>query len=288
MTVDLNPQEFSLLSQFIEQKSGISLKENKAYLIKNRLSHLVTEYGCRSFAEFYFRLRNEPERSPMVISVVDAITTGETSWFRDRHPFRILRDRFFPEYCREIAAGRRSGIKVLSIGCSTGQEPYSIAMTALDAYGAFGAEKACLEQVGITGADISNLCLETARKAEYDAVAMGRGLSSEYRDRYFRPSGKGTWLIREKVRDLVSFRSFNIGEDLRDLGLFDIVFLRNVIIYFSDQMKRDIFEKMVRIMKPGAILFLGTGETVSGYTALFRILEDEGAIYYGLKGLHKK
>ena len=288
MTVDLNPQEFTLLSQFIEQQCGILLKENKAYLIKNRLSHLVTEYGCRSFAEFYFRLRNEPKKSPMVTSVVDAITTGETSWFRDRHPFRILRNCFFPEYCREIADGRRRGIEVLSLGCSTGQEPYSIAMSALDVYGAFGGDKACGEQVNITGADISRTCLATAQKAEYDSVAMGRGLNPEYRDRYFRVSGTGTWLVKDKVRNLVSFRSFNIGDGIWDLGLFDVLFLRNVIIYFSDQMKRDIFEKMVRIMKPGAILFLGTGETVSGYTSLFRILEDKGAIYYGLKDVHKK
>lgn len=283
MTVDLNPQEFSLLSQFVEQQSGISLKENKAYLIKNRLSHLVAEYGCRTFAEFYFRLRNEPKKSPMVISVVDAITTGETSWFRDRHPFRILRNGFFPEYCREIADGRRSGIEVLSIGCSTGQEPYSIAMTALDVYGAFGGEKACLEQVNITGTDISRTCLEKAQRAEYDAVAVGRGLGIECRDRYFRQTGKGTWLIRENVRDLVRFQSFNLGDGVWNLGVFDIVFLRNVIIYFSDEMKRDILKKMAWIMKPGAILFLGTGETVSGYTTLFHILEDDGAIYYQLK-----
>ena len=283
MTVDLNPQEFTLLSQFIEQQSGIMLKENKAYLIKNRLSHLVTEYGCRSFAELYFRLRNEPKKSPMVTSVVDAITTGETSWFRDRHPFRILRNCFFPEYCREIADGRRRGIEVLSLGCSTGQEPYSIAMSALDVYGAFGGDKACGEQVNITGADISRTCLATAQKAEYDSVAMGRGLNPEYRDRYFHVSGTGTWLVKDKVRNLVSFRSFNIGDGIWDLGLFDVLFLRNVIIYFSNALKRDIFKKLARIMNPGAVLFLGTGETVSGYTTLFDILEDAGAIYYRLK-----
>ena len=283
MTVDLNPQEFTLLSQFIEQQSGIMLKENKAYLIKNRLSHLVTEYGCRSFAEFYFRLRNEPKKSPMVTSVVDAITTGETSWFRDRHPFRILRNCFFPEYCREIADGRRRGIEVLSLGCSTGQEPYSIAMSALDVYGAFGGDKACGEQVNITGADISRTCLATAQKAEYDSVAMGRGLNPEYRDRYFRVSGTGTWLVKDKVRNLVNFRSFNIGDGIWDLGLFDVLFLRNVIIYFSNALKLDIFKKLARIMNPGAVLFLGTGETVSGYTTLFDILEDAGAIYYRLK-----
>ena len=283
MTVDLNPQEFTLLSQFIEQQSGIMLKENKAYLIKNRLSHLVTEYGCRSFAEFYFRLRNEPKKSPMVTSVVDAITTGETSWFRDRHPFRILRNCFFPEYCREIADGRRRGIEVLSLGCSTGQEPYSIAMSALDVYGAFGGDKACGEQVNITEADISRTCLATAQKAEYDSVAMGRGLNPEYRDRYFHVSGTGTWLVKDKVWNLVSFRSFNIGDGIWDLGLFDVLFLRNVIIYFSNALKRDIFKKLARIMNPGAVLFLGTGETVSGYTTLFDILEDAGAIYYRLK-----
>ena len=283
MTVDLNPQEFALLSQFIEQQCGVMLKENKTYLIKNRLSHLVTEYGCRSFAEFYFRLRNEPIGSSMVTSVLDAITTGETSWFRDQHPFRILRERLFPEYCREITDGRRSRIEVLSMGCSTGQEPYSVAMTALDVYGAFGGEKACGDQVSIIGADISRTCLAAAKRAEYDPVAMGRGLSPEYRDRYFSKTASGTWLIKDKVRDLVSFRSFNMGDGRWDLGSFDILFLRNVIIYFSDVLKRDIFKKMARIMRPGAILFLGTGETVSGYTMLFDILEDNGSIYYQLK-----
>ncbi len=281
--MDLNPQEFVLLSQFIERQSGIMLKENKAYLIKNRLSHLVTEYGCRSFAEFYFRLRNEPAESPMVTSLVDAITTGETSWFRDRHPFRILRNRFIPQYRQEIIDGRRSNIKILSMGCSTGQEPYSIAMAVLDAYGAYGGEKACLEQVNIVAVDISKTCLALAQRADYDHAAMDRGLSSEYRDRYFRGSGKGSWFIKDKVRDLVSFHSLNIGDGIWDLGLFDILFLRNVIIYFSDTLKRDIFEKAARIMKPGGALFLGTGESVSGYTMRFDILEDEGALYYRLK-----
>ena len=283
MTMDLNPQEFSLLSHFIEKRSGIMLKENKAYLVKNRLSHLVAEYGCRSFAEFYFRLRNEPEKSLMVMSMVDAITTGETFWFRDRHPFRILQNRFFPQYRQEITAGGRSDIEVLSMGCSTGQEPYSIAMTALDVYGAHGGDKICHEQVNIAGVDISSTCLKMAQRGEYDSVAMGRGLSPEYRDRYFRQSGTGTWRIKSEVRDLVRFRSFNLDKELWDLGMFDVLFLRNVIIYFRDALKRDIFRKMARIMRPGAILFLGTGESVSGYTTLFDILEDQGAIYYRLK-----
>jgi len=283
MTVDLNPQEFFLLSQFIERQSGIMLKENKAYLIKNRLSHLVTEYKCRSFAELYFRLRNEPAGSPMVTSLVDAITTGETSWFRDRQPFRILRDRLIPQYHQEIVDGLRSRIDILSIGCSTGQEPYSIAMAALDAYGAYGGEKICSEQVHVVALDISKTCLAAARRAEYDHVAMGRGLNLEYQERYFRKSEKGTWFVRDKVRDLVSFRPFNIGDKRWDLGLFDIVFLRNVAIYFSDTLKCAIFDKTTRIMRSGAFLFLGTGETVSGYTTLFDILEDEGAIYYRFK-----
>jgi chemotaxis protein methyltransferase CheR len=280
MTVDLSPQEFFLLSQFIEQQSGIVLKENKAYLIKNRLSHLVSEYNCRSFAELYFRLRNEPFGSPMVTSLVDAITTGETSWFRDGHPFRVLRDSLIPRHRQEIVDGRRSRIEILSIGCSTGQEPYSIAMSAFDAFSAHGGAKACSEQVRILALDISKTCLAAARRAEYDHVAMKRGLSPEYRDRYFRRSERGTWFVRDSVRNLVRFQSFNIGQKQWDLGFFDIVFLRNVVIYFSDTAKFAIFDKTARIMKPGAFLFLGTGETVSGYTTLFEILEDEGAMYY--------
>ena len=283
MIMDLNPQEFALLSRFIEQQSGIMLKENKAYLIKNRLSHLVAQYGCRSFAEFYFRIRVEPAGSPMVTAVVDAITTSETSWFRDRHPFRILRERLFPQYRQEIKEGRRRCIDILSLGCATGQEPYSIAMMALDAYGTPGGERDCLEQVKIVGADICRTCLVAAVKGEYDPMAMDRGLSAEHRDRYFRGLETGAWVIKEKVRHPVRFRSFNLGDKTWDLGSFDVVFLRNVIIYFSDGRKREIFEKVSGIMKPHGILFLGTGETVSGYTMRFNILEDASAIFYQLK-----
>lgn len=282
MTLQLNSQEFKLLRNFIEKQSGIMLGDNKAYLIENRLSGLAKKYGCPTFGEFYLKVKNAPEERELRRLVMDAITTSETSWFRDQHPFRILRKRIFPEFLQEIRKGGHKEINIWSAACSTGQEPYSIAIAALDFYRTAGGEPVCREQVKILATDISHSSLSAATSGSYTNVPIGRGLSQEHLERYFQKEDK-SWVIKDNVRSMVTFRQFNLREPLRRLGPFDIVFLRNVTIYFSEPFKRVLFDKIASIISPGGYLFLGTGETVSSYSTAFDVLEDNGAIFYRVK-----
>lgn len=283
MTLSISSREFSMLRRYIEEQCGIHLGDDKAYLVENRLSNLVLEHGCSSFGEFYHKLRYAPQGGGLKNDILDAIATNETLWFRDGHPFRVLRESLLPRFREEIAAGRRERIAVWSAACSTGQEPYSIAMTALDAYADTGGRDECLRRVRITASDVSHKSLEVARSGRYSEAAIRRGLPSSYRRKHFKREEQH-WEIAEEIRNMVSFTRYNLKDPPpRTFGFFDLVFLRNVIIYFSDEFKRTIFAKVARLMSPRGVLFLGTGETISSYTDAFEVLEDTGNIYYRVR-----
>lgn len=283
MTLQISSQEFLLLRRYIEDQCGIFLGNDKSYLIENRLSRLVRENGCSTFGEFYRMVRGETRASDLREAILDAISTNETLWFRDLHPFRILHTTLFPRLYDEIRAGRREHISIWSAACSTGQEPYSIAMTALDTYADSGAEGDCARHVHITASDVSANSVDAARKGQYSQAAMDRGMTPRYLYRYFRKRAN-LWEIAPRVRDMVTFRRYNLKEvPPSGFGSFDVVFLRNVIIYFSDEFKRRLFEKAARLMSPRGYLFLGTGETISGYTDAFEPADDQEGIYYRLR-----
>ncbi|MCF8062875.1 MAG: protein-glutamate O-methyltransferase CheR [Deltaproteobacteria bacterium] len=283
MTLPISTHEFFLLRSYIEEQSGIRLGDDKSYLVENRLSNLVLECGCSSFTEFYHRIRYSPQAHILKDAVLDAIATNETLWFRDRHPFRVLRETVLPRLQEEIETGRRERIAIWSAACSTGQEPYSIAMTALDLYSRRDREKECERRIRITASDVSGRSLAAARAGSYSEAAICRGLPPAYLHRYFQKAGN-CWEIEDRVRDMISFTQYNLKvPPPRTFGSFDLVFLRNVIIYFSDEFKRTLFEKVAGLMSPRGFLFLGTGETITGYTETFEPVEDAGCIYYRIR-----
>ncbi|MBF0225423.1 MAG: protein-glutamate O-methyltransferase CheR [Desulfobacterales bacterium] len=283
MTLNISDQEFALIRNFIHDQCGIYLGDNKKYLIETRLSGLATSSGCRTFGEFYLKLKNSSIVSKLRGDVVDAITTNETMWFRDQHPFRILEESIFPEYYEQIKNGKKKQINVWSAACSTGQEPYSIAMKTLDFFQGLKNDKGFPENVKILATDISNGVIKTAMAGRYDSIAMTRGITPKIIDQYFTKN-KNEWIIKDKVKNLITFKSLNINESsLALFGPFDIVFVRNVIIYFSDAIKKSLLYKVSRLLSPSGYLFLGTGETVGGYCDLFEIIESKGAMYYRLK-----
>ena len=283
MTVQITPQEFKVLRTYIEEQCGILLGDDKAYLVENRLSHLVLESGCSTFGEFYRKVRFSAQPSPLKEAILDAISTNETLWFRDHHPFRILRESILPRFREKIIEGSKCSISVWSAACSTGQEPYSIALTALDAFAEKGGEPDCARYVRITASDVSGTSLAVAQEGRYSQAVMNRGMTDIYLHRYFRKEAN-QWEIAPCARDMVTFTRYNLKDTPpRGFGPFDVVFLRNVIIYFSDEFKQRIFEKTARLMSPGAYLFLGTGETVSGYTEAFEMIDDHGGTCYRLR-----
>lgn len=283
MTLSISPQEFFMLRKYIEEQCGIFLGDNKAYLIENRLSNLARENGCSSFGDFYHKVRNTGRSEALRDAIVDAISTNETLWFRDGYPFRILRDFIIPVFMREVDEGRRERIAIWSAACSTGQEPYSIAMTVLNSYAEAGRREECLRRVRITASDVSHTSLAVAEKGFYLESAMKRGMIPMYRHGYFRKQGDH-WRISDEVREMVSFKQYNLKDPPPGtFGSFDLVFLRNVIIYFSDEFKRSLFAKVARLMSPRGYLFLGTGETTDNYTEAFDVMRVNGNTFYRVR-----
>ncbi|MDM8549633.1 protein-glutamate O-methyltransferase CheR [Desulfobacterales bacterium HSG2] len=280
----INEQEFKLLRDFIENECGVMLGKEKAYLIENRLSKLAKDCGCNTFGEFYRKLSNSRRTDELRSLTVDAITTHETLWFRDQQPFKILEERLLPEYQKAIQQGKRADIKIWSAACATGQEPYSIAMTAMEFYLRTGCEEeSCCRQMNILATDVSSAILAAAEAGRYDANAMTRGLPSESLNRYFKKE-KNEWILNPEIRNMVTFRQLNLKDPIAGIiGPFDIIFLRNVIIYFSETFKKLLLNRVAGLLNPGGYLFLGAGETVGGYSEAFEILEYDGTIFYQIK-----
>jgi chemotaxis protein methyltransferase CheR len=280
--LSISAQEYGLLRDYIEEHCGISLGDNKAYLVENRLSILVFECGCKSFGDFYLKLKHASNAASLREKMIDLISTNETFWFRDKHPFENLETIVFPTLYDKLKEGRRSCIDIWCAACSTGQEPYSIAMKAIEFLNKIGDNTACSRQVKVFATDISGTAISKARDGVYDTTAMKRGLSQHYIDTYFKAKDK-TWAVSEEVKRLVTFQEHNLkSSPIGNFGPFDVIFLRHVIIYFSDEFKRAVFDKIVRLLKPNGYLFLGNGETVAGYSNAFEKVGNSGYPFYQL------
>lgn len=275
-TETIQPVEFKLMRSYIEKNCGILLGEEKAYLIETRLAGLLAETGSADYAAFY-RLASSETGTALRDKIVDAMTTNETLWFRDGHPFQILRDVMLPEFASQLQSGSRFRIRIWSAASSTGQEPYSIAMTILE----YCREHPGIrpDQFEILASDISPSALFLARAARYDASALGRGMPDELRARYFRQEGQ-VWVLDDAVKKLVTLRKFNLQDSLDPLGRFDIVFCRYVTIYFSDAFKRQIFEGIARLTSKGGYFFTCAVENLQNAPDLFEPLSCGPGTYY--------
>lgn len=278
MAGSITSQEFKLLSDYIEKMCGIHLEPEKMYLIESRLTALMAENGCDNYAELYKKASSEPGGT-LRDKIVDAMTTNETLWFRDSGPYDILRE-LLDRYAAEIRAGKRSKIRIWCSACSTGQEPYSIAMAVLESGRSGSGLKP--EQVEILATDISSTVLFLAKMGRYDQIAISRGLSAEMRDRYFKPDGR-IWTIADNVKAMVTLKRLNLQESYSWIGSRDIVFCRNVLIYFTDRFKRDIVGRIAQLLKPSGFLFVGSSESVSSYCNDYSMIKHARGLYYQVK-----
>ncbi|HEX7511029.1 MAG TPA: protein-glutamate O-methyltransferase CheR [Chitinivibrionales bacterium] len=276
--IALSDAEFKQFRDFIEKSCGISLGDEKAYLVENRLVGLLTETGAATFGELYRKAVNEPQLG-LRDKIVDAMTTNETSWFRDLYPFSIFENTILKQFTQEIASGKRKRIRIWCAACSTGQEPYSLAMTLQEFSRKVSPQ--VLQCTEIIATDISPSVLFLAIAGRYDQISMSRGMPQELRDRYFTNSGK-VWLLNDKIRKMVTFKKLNLQDDFAQLGVFDVVFCRNVLIYFSESFKRRLFERFAGLLNSGGIFFLGASESVSNYSNRFIMVQDNKHIYYKL------
>lgn len=267
--------DFDTIRQLVYRRSAIVLEPGKEYLVESRMGNILRRHHLNSIADLVNALHGPASRE-MEEEVIDAMTTNETSFFRDHHPFDTLRNDVLPEILQRKAASR-----TLDIWCgasSSGQEPYSIAMTLREA---FGAQLAGWK-VRILATDISQEMLEKAKSGAYSELEINRGLPAPLMVKYFQRVGL-QWQIKPEVRNMVEFRRLNLVESWGSLPAFDIVFLRNVLIYFDTDTKRKILAQIRRCMAPHATLFLGGAETVINFAEDFEIVRLGRTVVYRVR-----
>jgi chemotaxis protein methyltransferase CheR len=272
----LSKEQYENFREFLEKSCGIVLGDNKHYLVTSRLNRLTQEFHFASLGDLLDALKSDTHPG-LKERVIDAMTTNETSWFRDLYPYTLLRNEFLPEFARR----NPPRVRIWSAACSSGQEPYSINMVIQE----FQASQPGLLRapVELVGTDISTRVLKTAREGVYDELSLGRGISEERRKRFFTPTPEGSWAIDPKLKGNVRFAELNLLQNYALLGKFDLIFCRNVLIYFSSELKRDILERMAQILNPGGYLILGGSESPTGYSRRFEMVRFADGVVYRLR-----
>lgn len=271
----LSKDDYDTFRSFLEEACGIVLGDNKHYLVTSRLNRLIGEFSFPSLG----RMLDELQKNNNVAlkeRIIDAMTTNETMWFRDTYPFDILKESIFPEFAKKSI----NPLRIWSAASSTGQESYSISMTLHEFQLANpGLFKGRLE---ILGTDISPSVIRSAQQARYDELSIVRGLSDERRDRFFNKA-ENLWEVKPEIRGCVRFTELNLLQNYTLMGKFDIIFCRNVLIYFSSELKTDILTRMAQALNPGGYLFLGGSESPTGYCNAFEMRRLPQGVIYQLK-----
>ncbi len=271
----LDDRSYHQFREFLEQQCGIVLGENKQYLVKSRLAPLMSKFGVESLGDLVVRTLSPVERQ-LRSAVIDAMTTNETLWFRDEYPFELLKKRLLPEY-----KNQRTPVKIWSAASSSGQEPYSIAMSAMEYQQSNPG--GLPGNVQIIGTDISNTMLEHCKYAHYDSLALSRGLSAERKRLFFENGDNGMSKVKDSVKSFVNFRQLNLLGSYSLMGRFDIVFCRNVLIYFAPEVKAQILSQIHGVLNKGGFLFLGASESLSGLNQNFDMIRCNPGIIYQKK-----
>lgn len=268
----ISKQEYDDFREYLVKVTGIVLGENKHYLVSSRLNRLMEEHKLESYGQL-LKLISGGANTALRANVVDAMTTNETMWFRDTYPYEILKTELLPE----LNKIKDRPVKIWSAACSSGQEPYSISMIIHEFMasnpGAFS------RGIQITATDISTNMLKYCQQAKYDDSAMRRGISEDRKKRFFTQSGD-EWEVNREIRARVAFKSLNLQQSYSALGKFDMIFCRNVLIYFSPEFKTDILTRMGDAMNPDGYLFLGSSETPTRYTPLYKMVRTPKGVIY--------
>lgn len=265
----MTPLDYEYLRKFLKERSGLDLSADKQYLVESRLMPLARRVGVAGIPELVQKMKAGSES--VISQVVEAMTTNETFFFRDKIPFDHLRDGVLPGLIK-ANAGRRS-LRIWSAACSTGQEPYSIAM-CLREYGAALAGW----RIEIVATDLSQEVLEKSKAGLYSQFEVQRGLPIQLLVKYFTQHGE-LWQLSSDIRGMVQHRQLNLLQDFTHLGKFDVIFCRNVLIYFDQPTKTTIFERMAKLLEQDGSLLLGAAESVVGITDVFRPNPERRGLY---------
>ncbi len=249
----LKPENYQFIQEFARQSAAIVLEPGKEYLVKSRLTPIAKQAGFATLNEFIHQLRTNPQGTMFHDQVIDALTTNETSFFRDFYPFELLRQVVIPQLIQQRAPMRK--LSIWSAASSTGQEPYTIAMVLKEHFPELAGWN-----VQILATDLSPTVLDRARVGAYSQLEVTRGLPAPFLLKYFTKIDT-KWVIKDEVKKLVEFRQMNLVKPWPILPLFDIIFIRNVMIYFDVESKKSILNRIRGTLQPNGYLFLGTSET---------------------------
>lgn len=283
--MELARATFDDLRSLIHRLCGLALTEEKVYLVRHRLEPVALANGCTSFEAFAQKLRG-PGGPALHDAIVEAITTNETSFFRDQHPFETFQRHVLPELAerartRKLQSPMLTGtrIRLWCAGVATGQEAYSLAMVVAEHVAAGRTPGLSASDFGILATDISARVLATAAAGVYSDRDLARGLTPQQIVRHFRRQGKD-WVVQAALRRLIEFRRVNLVQPFRDLGTFDAILCRNVLIYFDETTRRRICEQFHEALAPGGTLLLGSVETLYGLTTRFESVRHGDTVVY--------
>lgn len=270
----ISHQEYVLFCSFLQNRCGILLGDNKEYLVSSRLHVLMKELDISTISDLLDKV-NRGGVYRLQEKIIDAMTTNETSWFRDSYPYNAMKDVILADIAKQGGKSPR----IWSAACSSGQEPYSLAITIQEYMVKHPGQ---LTEYKIIATDISESMLGEARAGEYDASNIQRGLTEDRLALYFTKTSDSKWSVRSSIREKITFQEINLLSGFTLLGTFDVILCRNVLIYFSVDVKKDILSRMLALIKPGGYLILGGSESITG------IADRVETVKYGSGLIYKK
>ena len=275
----ITPDEFKVIAKYVHGLTGIFLDAGKTYLIETRLSGLLEEFRCASYGELYYTAKADASKN-IQRKIIDAITTNETLFFRDTSPFDLLQHKILPDLIDRRTAngpGRIVNIRIWSAACSTGQEVYSIGMVLKELLGDLRKYN-----IRIIGTDISDAAVAQASYGIYNKFEMERGLPKDKLSKYFESAANG-WKVKDEIRAMATFKKINLLEPFLGLGKFDVIFCRNVAIYFTPEDKTKLFNKLCDAIEPDGYLVIGSSESLAGITNRFEPKRYLRSVFYQQK-----
>ena len=265
----MTPPDYEYLRKLLKDRSGLDLSADKQYLIESRLLPLSRKFGMAGISELVQKMKGGS--ADITTQVVEAMTTNETFFFRDKVPFDHFRDSIMPEILQARAS--RKTLRIWCAAGSTGQEPYSLAMCLKEMGAALSGWR-----VEILATDLSQEVLEKSKAGIYSQFEVQRGLPIQMLVKYFKQTGE-LWQINADIRAMVQHRQLNLLHDFSQLGVFDVIFCRNVLIYFDQDTKINIFNRLAKATEPDGFLVLGAAETVVGLTDVFKPYPERRGLY---------
>ncbi len=276
--IKIAPAELKIISQYIQQISGIYLDQSKSYLFETRLSSIAETQGCTSYQELCQKAQRQPSKK-IEREIIDAITTNETLFFRDKGPFELLQHKILPEVidARSSKSPLKPAIKIWSAASSTGQELYSIAIILKELLSDTSGYN-----LSLLGTDISEAAIVQASYGKYNRFEIERGLDKKFLQKYFTLFGD-SWKIKDEIRAMANFRKLNLMQPFTSLGKFDIIFCRNVAIYFTIEDRKRLFNKLAESLTDDGYLIIGSTESLTGICPQFIPKRHLRSIFYQKK-----